>query len=287
MENSFVLQLTSSMFRDLYLCFCGTAECYKNHSFGPAVRPNYIIHYITSGKGVYHVGERKYELSAGQGFLIEPEVLTYYKADDKEPWSYIWVGFSGDLAKEHLMQIGLNSRQLIFQSDRKDDLVSILNEMMKHKSVSTSDQFRLQALLCHFFSVLGEDVHIDTAVKESDDNQYIQEAIAFVRNHYFSGITVQDIAGHLCVSRSYLYKLFEENLQMSPKDFLTQFRISRSKEMLAGTEMSIESVAMSCGYHDALVYAKAFKKQIGLPPSVYRKQHKKEVTDKLKQRNNT
>ena len=283
MENSYVLQLTKSFFSDFHVCFCGTAECYSNHSFGPAVRPNYIIHFITSGKGLYQVGNKTYELSEGQGFLIEPEVLTYYKADEEEPWSYIWIGFAGQRAKECLTQIGLNSNHLIFQSVQKDKLTAIVEQMLIHKSMSTADQFRLQSLLCDFFSILSEDVQIDRAIRDADENHYIQEAIAFIRNHYFSGISVQDIADYICVNRSYLYKLFEEHLQMSPKDFLTQFRISRSKEMLAGTDLSIDSIALSCGYHDALVYSKAFKKQMGVPPSVYRTKHKKEGLEKLKE----
>ena len=51
MENSHVLQITERHFSDLYLCFCGLAKCEPNHSFGPGIRDNYIIHYITKGKG--------------------------------------------------------------------------------------------------------------------------------------------------------------------------------------------------------------------------------------------
>ena len=54
MENSHVLQITERHFSDLYLCFCGLAKCEPNHSFGPGIRDNYIIHYITKGKGKYY-----------------------------------------------------------------------------------------------------------------------------------------------------------------------------------------------------------------------------------------
>ena len=63
MEDSYVLQLLAPKFKEFYLCFCGYAKCNPLHSFGPAVRPNYIIHYILEGKGIYQVGEQKYELS--------------------------------------------------------------------------------------------------------------------------------------------------------------------------------------------------------------------------------
>ena len=84
MEDSYVLQLLKPKFKDFHLCFCGFAECEPLHSYGPAARPNYILHYVMKGKGIYQVGETKYQLKEGQAFLIEPESLTFYQADKKD-----------------------------------------------------------------------------------------------------------------------------------------------------------------------------------------------------------
>ena len=46
MEDSYVLQLLKPKFKDFHLCFCGFAECKPLHSYGPAARPNYILHYV-------------------------------------------------------------------------------------------------------------------------------------------------------------------------------------------------------------------------------------------------
>ena len=87
MEDAYVLQLKNRKFSDLYLCFCGYAKCRPLHSFGPAVRPNYILHYIMEGKGKFSTGKESCSLHAGQGFLIEPEVQTYYEAPVRRPAS--------------------------------------------------------------------------------------------------------------------------------------------------------------------------------------------------------
>ena len=50
METSWTLPVPKHKFSDLYLCFCGYEACQPFHSYGPAVRPNYVIHYIISGK---------------------------------------------------------------------------------------------------------------------------------------------------------------------------------------------------------------------------------------------
>ena len=281
MEDAYVLQLTGSKFQDLYLCFCGMSECEPNHSFGPAVRPNYIIHYILSGKGIYQVGEERYELQQGQGFLIEPEAVTFYKADGQEPWTYLWIGFGGEQAEVYLQDLGLNSSQLIFQSGQGKDLQRIVATMLGFHASSQTGQYYLQSLLYEFFAVLTKDAQLAAVAKETKESIYVQKAINYIRNNYSAGISVKAIAEHVCVSRSYLYKVFEETLEMSPKDFLTQFQISRSKELLTVTDLSIEGVALSCGYGDALVYSKTFKKIIGMPPSVYRRVHREEVKEQL------
>ncbi len=79
----------------MYLCYCGQSRCMPLHNYGPTVRPNYIIHYITEGKGCFCAEGNKYELEAGQGFLIVPGQQTFYQADKELPWTYLWVGFDG------------------------------------------------------------------------------------------------------------------------------------------------------------------------------------------------
>ena len=93
---------------------CGYSTTAPLHSFGPAVRPHYLIHFILNGKGIFQKGDKTYHLETGQGFFIEPDELTFYQADAKEPWEYLWVGFNGTMVPELLKQIGLSSSQPVF-----------------------------------------------------------------------------------------------------------------------------------------------------------------------------
>ena len=277
MEDSYVLQLLAPKFKEFYLCFCGYAKCNPLHSFGPAVRPNYIIHYILEGKGIYQVGEQKYELSQNQGFLIEPETLTFYQAT----LDISLIGFGGARARHMLHDIGLNSSQLIFQCTYGNDLKQIILDMLKHTQSTTSNIYYLQGKLYEFFSVLSRDAAIETAPAISQESNYILEAISFIRNNYSRGVSVADVAAHLNINRSYLYTLFKNTLDISPKNFLTNFRISRAREQLILTDYSVEYIAHSCGYHDTLVFSKAFKSIIGFTPREYRKRNRTETHDNL------
>ncbi len=285
MEASYVLHLQDRKFKDIYLASCGYAKCEPLHSFGPAVRPHYIIHYILEGRGKYQVGDVVHELEAGQGFLIEPEVLTFYQADVKEPWTYLWIGFGGEKAAEFMKDIGLNSKQLTFRCQRKEELKAIVVNMLKNHTYSTTSQFMLESLLYSFLSVLTQDIEVSFSSERERENLYIRKAIEYIQNTYSNNIRVTDIASYVCINRSYLYTLFQKNVGMSPQDYLANYRLTRAAELLTLTEFPISSVAMSCGYRDPLVFSKAFKNKRGISPTQYRKESR--ITQKEHLKSNT
>lgn len=285
MEDSYVLQLTDRKFTDIYLCYCGYAECEPGHSFGPSVRPNYLIHYILKGKGMYRIGKKEYNLKEGYGFLIEPQVQTFYQADTEEPWTYIWIGFDGNNARHYLNDTGLNQQHPVFECAYRDELKQIVLNMLKNNISATTHRFLLQGLLYEFFSVLTRDLRISTPVSQNGENPYILQAIEFIQNNYSFPIHVTDIANYVCINRSYLYTLFKANLGVSPQDYLANYRISQATELLTMTELSIESIALSCGYTDPLIFSKVFKIKKGQTPSRYRKEilnkHRSKLQDHI------
>ena len=73
----------------------GFQKCNSLYQWGPGVRDHYLIHYIISGKGTYHVNGESISLSAGDSFLVYPNTEVTYCADNDTPWEYAWVGFTG------------------------------------------------------------------------------------------------------------------------------------------------------------------------------------------------
>ena len=284
MEDAFVLELSESKFKDLFLCFCGYARCQPLHSFGPAVRPNYVLHYILERRGLYQAGERRYRLEAGEGFLIEPNVPTFYQADQKEPWSYLWVGFGGSRAGEYLNAMGLSARHPIFACDRDQELYSIVRDMMEHNTFGIADDLRRNGLLGVFLSVLAQGAGVVARDEEDKGNQYVKKAVSFIQSNYCNPIKVTDVADYVCINRSYLYTLFQNYLGMSPQQFLSTFRITKARELLDSTSYPIESIALSCGYNDALVFTKAFRAMKGMSPSQYRRlSHRENSKEQLQE----
>ena len=278
MEKAFKLDFANDKIGSLYVNCCGCSQTEPLHSFGPASKPHYLIHFVLSGKGVFRFHDKEYHLESGYGFLIQPNELAFYQADEKEPWSYLWVGFGGSRAEEYLNAMSLSGRHPIFSCNRSEELYTIVRDMMEHNTFGVSDDLRRNGLLGVFLSVIADSTGVAAKEEEDKGNQYVKKAVSFIQSDYCNPIKVTDVAEYVCINRSYLYTLFQNYLGMSPQQFLTTFRITKARELLESTNYPIESIALSCGYSDALVFTKAFRAMKGMSPSQYRKESHKEST---------
>ena len=109
--------------------YCGYEKCEGGHFWGPAVRNQYLLHYVISGKGTYTVGEETYTLHANECFLIRPGERTYYIADREDPWEYMWVAFDGFDVLEILRRTGLVS-QYTTKLENGDEFIRYMHEMI-------------------------------------------------------------------------------------------------------------------------------------------------------------
>ena len=282
MEKAYKLEFAGEQTGSLYVNCCGLSRTEGLHSFGPALKPHYLVHYILSGKGRFSIGGKEYPLEAGYGFLITPDELAFYQADESDPWTYVWVGFSGTQAAEYIGNIGLSVRQPIFKSEESEELYRIVKDMMEHNTFGLTHDLRRNGQLGVFLSIIAEGTKV--AENEADKaNTYVRKAVSFIQSNYCNPIKVTDVADYVCINRSYLYTLFQNSMGMSPQQFLATFRITKATELLQLTALPIESIALSCGYQDPLVFTKAFKQMKKMSPTCYRREMKKGETRRNKE----
>lgn len=288
MEESYVLNLQKQYqkFSDFYFCYCGHAHCEPLHSYGPAVRPNYLLHYILDGQGIYRVEGQEYVLGKGQGFLVPPNRQTFYQASEQNPWTYLWIGFDGGNCETCLRAIGLGEGQLTFRYENGGELLQLVEAMLTHNRSDQVSVFLLQSLLCQFFACLAKGLtkNVESSLTRTErENRYVHQALEYIRNNYANGITVGDVAQYVALNRSYLFTLFRRVLDISPQEYLARFRLTRAQEQLILTDASVTNIAVSCGYQDPQVFSKAFKQQFGITPVKYRNQKLKEEKGNLEQ----
>lgn len=261
----------SKQHTELHLTQFGMEDCISGHYFGPAVRTHYLLHYIFKGEGIFEAGGVRHHLSKGQGFLICPHIVTYYQADEVNPWSYGWVGFNGTLAEPLLMQAGLTPSTPILHYDRDDMIHQYLQLMAQSRQSHKARETRLTGLLYLMLSLLVESgPETPTVQRESRAEVYVEQVIDFIEMNFSQKITIEDIAHLIGLNRSYLCSLFKQQMNISIQDYLIRYRMDIATKMLGNTDLSIGDIARSVGYADPLLFSKMFKKVKGASPKHYR-----------------
>ncbi len=100
----------------------------------------------------------------------------------------------------------------------------------------------------------------------------VKQAIAFLHQNYHRDLSRNELAAAVGVSQDYLSHIFRQELNLSPWDYLTRYRIQIAKRLLLGTHESITLIACKVGFADLSYFNRVFRKQVGCAPGHFREQ---------------
>jgi two-component system response regulator YesN len=91
-----------------------------------------------------------------------------------------------------------------------------------------------------------------------------------VRERYASDLSIGDIAHEIYLSPSYASFIFKQENGVSFTEYLTKFRIDKSREALKDPRHKIYEVAEMVGYNNKSYFCALFKERTGMTPKEYR-----------------
>lgn len=247
----------------------GFQKCTPDYQWGPGIRDHYLIHYVISGEGSYIVNGATYNLTEGDSFLVYPNTEVTYLANHKNPWEYAWVGFTGSDASIILKATDFSPKNPVIHNNPLGTSIhrQILHiydargNGLEHAVEMTG---RLYTMLSLFMQTASQPKLPDTA------SNYVQKGIEYITANYSYSITVEDIADYVGLSRSHLFRSFQNVLEVSPKEYLTEFRMKQACYLLEHSDLSITAIANSVGFDNSLYFSKIFHKQKNMSPRDYR-----------------
>lgn len=252
----------------------GYQKCDPEYQWGPGVRDHYCIHHILSGSGTYSTGDFSRRLNAGDTFILYPGVELQYQADKEEPWEYAWAGFMGADAASIIRSTDFSKESpyilkgKIPEEKIREGLEHIYQIKGNSYEAAVEMTGRLYGLLALFMKYSdkkeqGKDIQLT----------YVEKAESYIGTNYSYPVTVEDVASYVGISRSHLFRSFQNYLGTSPKEYLTEYRIKQACHLLKETDLSVSAIAYSVGFENNLYFSKAFKKQKKKSPSEYRRTH--------------
>ncbi len=232
---------------DLKIEFCGYHKCEKSHSYGPAVRDSYLVHFCINGKGIFCDKNGRHYVSKGEFFIIRPNEMTTYTADTNEPWEYLWIAFSGKDANIFNNEISVYP----FEKEIGVQLYSLINNEINNANA--------------FKSIIYKIIY-NTYTEQISSLDVVSKIKQYILFNYMEDLSIKKLSSLFGFERTYLYRLFKKKVGVSIKDYVIKTRMNKAKLFLK-KGYNVNSTATLVGYNDSFNFSKAFKKHYGISPN--------------------
>ena len=120
---------------------------------------------------------------------------------------------------------------------------------------------------------LGEILlRLNPEQEEDHDFRYeIQESIKILRENYQTNLSLENVAEKVGLSPNYFGNLFYQQTGMRFRDYLTQIRMERARELLLYSPLKVYEISEQVGIKNPQYFCILFQKYYGMSPGQLRK----------------
>jgi len=122
----------------------------------------------------------------------------------------------------------------------------------------------------HLIPPVGVATRQSTDILAVDDPQ-IARALRYIREHACEGLSVGDVLHHCPMARRAMENRFKKLLGRTPRQEIVRVQLSRVKELLVGTKLTVGEIAERTGFEPDYLSV-VFKQETGVTPSEFRRE---------------
>lgn len=105
----------------------------------------------------------------------------------------------------------------------------------------------------------------------SEQNLYFTKAIAYMKQNLYQPINIEEVCHALHISKSYLHKIFIQELQCPPGKYLQYVKLEEAKKLLQSKQYTIKEISELLHYSSIYHFSTRFKQYSGSSPKNYLK----------------
>ena len=243
---------------------------------------------LTHGSLVFAAGNRKYTLQEGEGFFINSGAL-------HGAWSVDTTGCQFHSLVFHPRLVGGDENSVFFQnyvrplmenaqlegvvlspriSWQADAIAAIENAWQACAREPLGYEFQvrtnLSQLLCLLQSANPGGAPNKMQLRAAER---IKNMLRYIHENFNQDLNTTSIAKSTGVSESECLRCFRNIIGTTPIQYLRQYRVQRSAQLLTNTQEPVADIAQRCGFQDVSYFTKTFRELRGCTPSEYRKNH--------------
>ena len=219
----------------------------------------YIFEYVTEGRGDILFDGKRYEIKAGDAYIIDRNTVRNYRSDPDYPLDKIWVSFASDYIDSMLLAYGVKAG--VYHVDLRRQFDEVIRVATQEASVKDK-VFGIASTIHEMITEIAR-----TSTREADKIAEIKNAILSML--YEKG-SLDEIASRFFMSKSNLIRMFKKHTGQTPYKFLLDEKIRISKVLLRSTNMNVKTIADRLCFSDEHYFSFVFKEKVGVSPLKYR-----------------
>ncbi len=195
----------------------------------------------------------------GTAYLTPHGICHAYRASNEALWKVCWITYNDQSVVQPVISV---DRPLLLEVEAQE-LVMVI-EGLYHECMGQAEE----AVLHQWTRLVQVYAQRILGQKQSDGRllRLWKMVDARLAHHWSS----EELAEHAGISSEHLRRLCQQQSGHSPMRHVTAMRMQRAMALLTSDSYSIAAIALSVGYENSFAFSTAFKRYVGMPPSVYR-----------------
>jgi AraC-like DNA-binding protein len=253
---------------------CGYIKFLSKSASLNRARLDYYLIYLVNGAGYYRLDGMLQRVPAGSIVLYQPhERQDYFYKSDEQTELY-WIHFTGTAAGRFLESLGfLNGN--VFQVGIHSECVQLFEKII-HEIHIGNPQYHAFCIgyLMQLLSVFSREHILIKNGSRNFKNSDIESVIRKMQLEYQKDHDISYYAQYCNLSVYQFIRKFKAATHLSPARYIEKIRMDKSRELLVGTDLTINEISSVVGFGDPFYFSKVFKKSTGLNPMSFRKEKK-------------
>ena len=241
-----------------------------NYSFPGEKHDFWELTFIDNGELETTVDDEVYELDAMDLILYAPGQYHTQKTGHSQSCSYLTILFDMNMNDSYLIT------NRVYHAHR--DIHGALNNFIK---VSNNDMlYNNELMLCYLKEMLIKVLQYDflssspvasTPMQQRFENELLNEIVIYINDKVYEQLTIEEICHKFSISRSSLQTLFKNNLDVAPKQYISDLKLKKSKLLIKESMYTISEISSMLGFTSIHYFSRKFKQQFGITPTDYAK----------------
>ena len=243
----------------LHLQEVGALKALHPHTSTRSGLVSYLCFLVLEGEGSLTYDGRKYSLKLGDCVFTDCR-KTYSHSTSDCLWSLSWCHFYAPFMPAIYEKYKERGGLPVFHPEKPDAFQKIFVQL--YELAASSDyirDMRINESLSALLTLLMQESWNPDHVAVSKKRMELAAVKAYMDEHYTQKLTLDDLEAQFFINKYYLLKIFKETYGMTISSYLISKRITRAKQLLRFTQMTIDEVGCAVGMDGAGYFSRMFK----------------------------